>query len=193
MSLIAINLLPTRKKENLQKLIRFIFFKEILEVVLLVAAFLAMTMLWGWILLQEQFNYLSQSALLVNKEFSRYNQEVRKINFTIKALNASSQKFSPLTPRLKELIDTTPSDIKISSLNINREVGTFQISGTAQTRDSLLNFQNILKNYDWLDNLETPTSQLFQKDNINFEIKGKTKNIPLIAQDPIVSNSNTSE
>ena len=29
MPLLAINLLPTRKKENLEKLVRFIFFKEI--------------------------------------------------------------------------------------------------------------------------------------------------------------------
>ena len=194
MPLLAINLLPTRKKENLEKLVRFIFFKEILEVILIVCAFVAMTMLWGWILLQEQFNYLSQSALLVNKEFSHYNQDIRKINFTIKALDTSSQKFSPLTPKIKQLIDEMPADIKISSMDINRIKGIFYISGTAKTRDALLNFQNLIKNYTWLDELQTPTSQLFQKDNISFEIQAKLKNIPLIEPEKSTpSNNNTSE
>lgn len=191
MPFIAINLLPTRKKENLRKLIRFIFFKEILEVVLLVAAFIAMTMLWGWILLQEQYNYLSQSALLVNKEFSKYNQEVRKINFVIKSLNTSNQNWVALSPKIKELTDKMPADIKLSSININHGTGIFQISGTAKTREALLNFQNSLKSYDWLSDFQTPTSQLFQKENISFEFKAKLKNMPLIQQlKPRAANNN---
>lgn len=175
-----INLLPNRKKEGLEKLIKFLFCKEILEVILLVCAFLSMTLLWGWILLQELFSGLSQSALLVNKEFSHYNQDVRKINFTIKTLNASSVGFSPITSKIVEFATKLPPDIKITSLNLSRETGLFEISGMAKTRDGLLVFQNLLQNIDWLDEVQSPTSQLFQRQNINFEIKAKIKNIPLI-------------
>lgn len=195
MPFIKINLLPERKKENLQKLIRFIFFKEMLEVMFLVSSFIAMTMLWGWILLQEQYNYLSQSALLVNKEFSKYNQEVRKINFIVKSLNTSNQNWFPLTPKLNELITKLPADIKLSTINLNRESGVFQISGTAKTRDGLLNFQSSLKSYDWLSDFQTPTSQLFEKENISFEFKAKLKNMPAIqpAKARGANNINTGE
>lgn len=180
MSLRFINLLPERKKEGLEKLIKFLFCKEILEMILLVSTFLSITLLWSWLLLEEHFSDLSQSALSVNREFSHYNQDVRKINFTIKTLNASSLGFSPITTKIVEFINKLPADIKLNSLNFSRETGTFQISGIAKTRDGLLSFQKILQGLDWLDNVQSPTSQLFQKQNINFDIKAKIKNIPLI-------------
>ncbi|MCX6779624.1 MAG: hypothetical protein NT034_00365 [Candidatus Magasanikbacteria bacterium] len=180
MSINLINLLPERKKEGLEKLIKFLFCKEILEVILLVCAFLSMTLLWGWIILEDHFSALSQSALSVNREFSHYNQEVRKINFAIKTLNIESAGFTPLTPKVLDIINKLPSDIKLNSLDINRSSGTFQISGIAKTRDALLNLQSLLEKIDWLDHLESPTSQLFQKQDISFDIKAKIKNIPLL-------------
>lgn len=175
-----INLLPERKKDGLEKLIKFLFCKEILELILLVAAFLSVTLLWGWIILQEHYTDLSQSALSVNKEFSRYNQEVQKINFTIKNIKASSLGFSPISPKIIDFIGKLPTNIKLNSLDLSRETGTFVITGVAKTRDDLLNFQNLIQKFDWLDKIDSPTSQLFQKENINFEIRAKIKNIPLI-------------
>ncbi len=190
MSFNLINLLPERKKEGLEKLIKFLFFKEILEVILLVCAFLSMTLLWGWIILQDHFTDLSQSALSVNKEFSKYNQEVRKINSTIKTLNASSLGFSPLTPKILEFTNKLPDDIKLSSLDFSRETGTFSISGVAKTRDGLLKFQTLLQSLDWLEQVQSPTSQLFQKQDISFDIKAKTKNIPLLEPQVVKPRNN---
>ena len=175
-----INLLPERKKESLEKLIKFLFCKEILEVVLLVSAFLSMTLLWGWIILEDHFTALSQSALSVNKEFSRYNQEVKRINYTIKNLNATRLGFSPLTPKIIDFINKLPSDIKLNSLDINRSTGTFQISGVAKTRDGLISFQTLLQKLDWIHQIQSPTSQLFQKQDIGFDIRARIKNIPLL-------------
>ncbi|OGH90239.1 MAG: hypothetical protein A2537_00785 [Candidatus Magasanikbacteria bacterium RIFOXYD2_FULL_36_9] len=175
-----INLLPPSKKGLLEKLVKFIFFKEILEIVLLVAAFLSVILLWSWYALQNQYNDLSQSALLVNREYSHYNQEIRKLNQIVRQFNTANATFSPLTPKILELIENLPNSIKINSLNINRKNNQIVISGTAQTRDELLKYQSSLKNYSWIESVQTPTSQLFQKDNVNFEIKANTKNIPKI-------------
>jgi len=180
MNFANVNLLPDRKKNNLEKLIRFIFFKEIIEVALLVSAFLAMMLLWGYMILQEHFNDLSTSALSVNREFSRYNQEVRKINLTIKSLNFSGKNFYPLTPQLNSFFSDLSKDIKINSFNLDRETGMIDIAGTAKTRQTLLNFQDQLSGYSYLEKVEAPISQLFQKENINFEIRAKTKNVPLL-------------
>lgn len=191
MSFNLINLLPERKKEGLEKLIKFLFFKEILEVILLVCAFLSMTLLWGWIILQDHFTDLSQSALSVNKEFSKYNQEVRAINSTIKTLNASSFGFSPLSPKITEFINKLPADIKLNSLDFSRESGTFAISGVSKTRDGLLNFQSLLQKIDWLDQVQSPTSQLFQKQDISFDIRAKIKNMPLIEPQIVKPRNNS--
>lgn len=179
-----INLLPPSKKGLLEKLVKFIFFKEILEIILLVAAFLSVILLWSWYALQNQYNDLSQSAMLVNREYSHYNQEIRKLNTVIKQFNSANSSFVPITPKILELIERLPSDIRINSLTINRKNNLVIISGTAKTRDALLIYQSSLKNYSWIEGVQTPTSQLFQKDNVNFEIKANPKNLPPLNSGP---------
>lgn len=173
-----INLLPPSKKGLLEKLIKFIFFREMLEIVLLVAAFLSVILLWSWFALQNQFNDLSQSAMLVNREYSHYNQDIRKLNILVKQFNSANKGYTPLSPKLLEIITKLPADIKLNSLFINRKANTMTISGIAKTREALLAYQASLKDYSWLEAVQTPTSQLFQKDNVNFEIKANTKNLP---------------
>lgn len=162
----------------LEKLIKFIFFKDMLEIVLLVAAFLSVILLWSWFALQNQFNNLSQSALLVNREYSHYNQDIRKLNIVVKQFNLSNKSYAPLSPKILELATKLPNNIKLNSLFINRKDNTVTISGIAKTREALLAYQETLKNYSWIGSVETPTSQLFQKENVNFEIKASPKNLP---------------
>jgi len=173
-----INLLPPSKKSLLEKLVKFIFFKEMVEVILLVAAFLSVILLWSWFALQIQFNDLSQSSMLVNREYSHYNQEIRKLNSLIRQFNTANKSFAPLTPKLSEIITKLPADIKLNSLSIDRKNNLVIISGVAKTREALLSYQSSLKDYSWLDSVQTPTSQLFQKENVNFEIKASPKNFP---------------
>lgn len=174
-----INLLSIEKKKRLEQLIKFIFFKELVEIILLVSALLSIVLLLSQSILQREFNDLSQSATLVNREFSHYNQEIRKINSIIKNFNNASKNYSPLSPKILEFIQKTPSDIKISSLNIDQTAGTIIISGTAKTRNSLLSYQDSLKKYAWISGVQAPTSQLFQKDNVNFQINARIKKLEL--------------
>jgi len=176
---IKINILPDRKKQGTEKLIKFIFFKEMLEIILLVVSVLSIVLIWNWVVLQEQFNGLTESALLVNKEFSRYNQDIKKINFVIKELNYSSKNFFPLTEKITQLSEKLPDDIKLNSVVINYEKMEIVISGVAKTRDGLLNYQSDLKKYNWLNEITTPVSQLFQKENTGFEIHAKIKRMPI--------------
>ncbi len=193
MSFNLINLLPERKKDGLEKLIKFLFCKEILEVILLVATFLSVTLIWSWVILEDHFIALSQSALSVNKEFSHYNQEVRKINFTIRTLNTASADFSPIAPKIIDFINKLPKDIRLNSLDLSRENGTFSISGVAKTREALINFQTLLQSLDWLNQVDSPTSQLFQKQDISFDIKAKIKNIPLLEPQKIRAVNNADQ
>lgn len=172
----TLNLLSKQKRWRLEHLTKFIFVRDILEIVLLIYTMLAIILLWSWIVLQEDFNNLAESSTLVNREYSRYNQEIRDVNNLIKDLNKTSQIYLPITPKLSEIIQTLPKDIKLSAINIDRGLNNVTISGTALTRDALLVYQEQLKKISWLEKFETPTSQLFQKENINFEMRAKLKN-----------------
>ncbi|EKD42951.1 MAG: hypothetical protein ACD_72C00526G0004 [uncultured bacterium] len=176
----ALNLLSDHKKIKLEKLLLFIFCKKLLEIIILVATFIATILLLSWYVVQEQFNSLTQSALLVNKEFSSYNQNIREVNTNIRQLNLSAQNFATISDKLINLAQLMPSGIKLNSLEIDRRTGTFIISGLSKTRDGLLTYQEQIKQYGWIVDAQTPTSQLFQKENTSFEIHAKIKNIPLL-------------
>lgn len=174
----TINLLSREKRGRLEHLTKFIFIRDILEIILLVYTILAIILLWSWIVLQEDFNNLAESSTLINREYSKYNQEIRQVNEDIKNFNQATKYYSPITPKLAEIINSLPEDIKINSIELDGAQSRVVLSGVALTRDALLNYQKALKQVSWLENIETPTSQLFQKENINFEVKAKASGLP---------------
>ncbi|KKP59539.1 MAG: hypothetical protein UR53_C0001G0039 [Candidatus Magasanikbacteria bacterium GW2011_GWC2_34_16] len=173
---VTLNLIPPDKKNHLKNLVRFIFIREILEIIIFISAMLAISLLWSWMVLQDQFNNLANSAILVNRDYSKYNTEIRTINSAVKNISQSSQGYFPVSPKIADIIDTLPNDIKINSIEINRTQNKITIAGTALTREAFLNYQAVCQSIPWLEKVETPTSQLFQKENISFEIKANLKN-----------------
>lgn len=176
---INFNLLPVAKKNRLDYIINFLLTKDILELVILVGSILATTLIWSWIFLEKDFADLAASAAAINREHYTYNQDVKNINNLVRSINLANQSFAPVTPRAKELINSLPNDIKLSSMQIDRRAQTLVITGTALTRSALLNYQAVLNKISWITQVETPASQLFQKDNINFEFRAKLKNLSL--------------
>lgn len=179
---INLNLLPVVKKNRLDYIINFLLTKDILELVILIGSILTAALIWGWIFLENDFAALAESAAAINREYYTYNQDVKKINNLVRNINLANQNFLPVTQKAKELINTLPKDIKINSLQVDRRAQTLVIAGTALTRSALLNYQNVLNNISWITQVETPASQLFQKDNINFEFKAKLKTVSLKSQ-----------
>ena len=179
---INLNLLPVVKKNRLEYLISFLLTKNILELVILISSVLAATLIWSWIFMENDFAVLAKNAAAVNREYYTYNQDVKDINNLVRNINLANQNFVPITPKLKELINSLPNDIKINSMQIDRRAQMLVITGTALTRSALLNYQDVLNEISWITQVETPASQLFQKNNINFEFKAKLKNLSLKSQ-----------
>lgn len=176
---IDLNLLPVVKKNRLEYVINFLLIKDILELTIIIGSVLAATLIWSWIFLENDFANLAASAAAVNREHYTYNQDVKNINDLIRNVNLANQNFVPVTPKLKELISLLPNDIKINSLQIDLRAQTLTINGTALTRSALLNYQGVLNGTSWITKVETPASQLFQKENVNFEFRAQLKNISL--------------
>lgn len=179
---INLNLLPVVKKNRLDYIINFLLTKDILELVIIIGSVLTATLIWSWIFLENDFAALAESAAAINREYYTYNQDVKQINNLVRNINLANQNFLPITPKAKELINSLPKNIKLSSIQVDRRAQTLIIAGTALTRSALLNYQDTLNNISWITQVETPASQLFQKDNINFEFKAKLKIISLKGQ-----------
>lgn len=170
---IKINLLPPAKQKRLENLVKFIFSKYILEIVIFFVSIIAIMMLWSWMVLQDGFAKLAISSITINKENVTYNKDVRNINYKIKRLQKSSQAYNPITPYLQDIINNLPANIKLNALYINRDSKEIVLQGVAKTRQALLDYQTKLKKITWLGSFDTPISKLFQKENVSFEFKIK--------------------
>jgi hypothetical protein len=181
---LQLNLLSPEKKTNLLNLARFLFLKEMLEFLIFTLAILAIMMLCGWYVLAGIFSDVTESALVVNRETPTINQDVRRLNYNTKNLVAAGKEFYPLTPRLLDIINSLPPTIKLNAISINRETNSITINGTAETRDDLLNYQTIIASIPWMNSASSPASQLFQKDNINFDLHATLVNFPPLKSSP---------
>ncbi len=173
---IKINLLSPNKQKHLERMVKFIFSKYILEIVIFFAAIIASFMIWSWIILQEGFAQLAATSATVNKEYLSQNKDIRDINFKIKNIQKSSQSYNPLTPYLRDVMNNLPANIKLVSFYINITNKEVILQGVAKTRQDLLNYQTELLKIGWLSAVSTPVSKLFQKENISFEFKTGIKN-----------------
>ncbi len=178
MHFFTLNVLSPLKKNKLEQLIRFLFTKNILEISLLFLALLATTYVWGWLVLSQLFTDLSHSALLVSRDRWQFNQEIKTINLAIKQMDRASQYYVTLTPKLIELATSTPGDVIITSLTVDRRQKNLTLSGVAKTRASLLTFEKALHAIRWIEHPTTPLSQLLTKTDIRFQITADLKNFP---------------
>ena len=126
---LGLNLLPPYKKNRLEYLANFIFSKGILEMIIFICALLGISLLWSWVVLQEDFTNLATTASSVNEEYANYNKEIRSINQIIREINNASANYSAITPQLQEIADSLPGNIKLNSLQIDRANKIFNFPG----------------------------------------------------------------
>lgn len=175
-----LNLLSPEKKKNLNILVRYLFAKELLEIVIFTLALLAMMYIFAWFVIAGAMSDAVASSLLVNREAPPINRDIQNLNHSTKNIVSSAENFTALMPKILEISNVLPPDIKLVGLDISRSGNSITLSGTAATRDALLNFQKVIENIKWIKGVTAPTSQLFQKENINFDIHGQLVGLPTL-------------
>lgn len=168
--ILNLNLLPKNKKKELIILTRINLVKNFLNnsfyLLLIFLCFLTIF----YYNLNQQLNNLNQSKSLVDNSFVEYNKEIRQLNQSIKNINVAGQNYQELTPKFLDLLQTVPSNIKISSFSLSLDKKALFLPGVAKDRDALLSYETLLKNISWIKNVDIPKSQLLQKENISFNI-----------------------
>lgn len=172
-----LNLLPQEQKKETRLIMQLSLLKDTLSRLGLILVFLIFFLSLINLTLKEQLKNLEDSSSLVNTGYANYNFEVAEINKKIASITAAGKQYKVLTPKILELMETIPADIKISSLHMDIYSSEIALPGTARTREDLLRFEEDLKKIEWVTGVDLPKSQLFQKDNIPFEIKIKTQNL----------------
>lgn len=173
------NLLPKEEKEILKNGFKMRFF--IIGNIFFIVAFLVgtATLLPSFILAQDRLALISTLNSTNKNEDENSVKDIlrvpKEIELKLKFIQSNSKSVS-LIQTLNSVFSNMPKAIKIDSLSFNRqgentkEKITIIISGIAGDRNSLVEFESVLKNNNLFKNVEVPVSSLAKDKDLPFSI-----------------------
>jgi Tfp pilus assembly protein PilN len=169
------NLLPDSEQkflrtEKLFRTILFAFFLGLLTLAVVAGFFWAMLQV---VILNADGVAAQVQSLEKAAQESTAGQVQEKISLLNKNINSLSNNYSNQTHWtvvLEKLLALTPVTIRFTRLDAATEEATLEISGVATSRADLISFQDTLKAAAFVQKMETPLSNIIEKEDVVFEI-----------------------
>ncbi len=179
--MIILNLLPPEKKKDLATEVSFSQVRKGLVILLFSCVFcICLTVAVRVLLIQELQSIENDIENLTESLATQGNETVeeiiKKINNKGLQLTKTQESYIEWSDTLYQLGQTPNSNIQIKSIQINRDDETFDIQGFAKNRDDLLDFKELLERLNFLENINSPISNLIKKEDITFQLTGNFKN-----------------
>lgn len=191
--MINLNLLPLKEKKLIwQKKIldQFLFYEGIILfafvflIILLQITQLAIT--WELFLPQQKLKETLNPQTIINQE-KLLNQQIKKTNYLIDEITYFQKKQKKWSQPINQLIQDIPPSLHISSLQLIKQnkithhpkskkivIVTEQkiiIRGIAESRKSLINTENLLKENNCFQKIDSPISNYLKKNQIEFSFE----------------------
>jgi len=175
--MIILNLLPAEKKhsfavERTQRLQRK------LVVVFLTSLVLSVIILFTtkWYIDFEIKSIDAQIAAtqqVLRSQGDDSNTQIKIMNEQLSQLQVVQKEHVVWPTVLNQLTDTMVPGVTLNSVSFDATIQSFTINGTALTRQNLVSYKEKLSSLPFISNIESPLSDLIQRENINFQFKGK--------------------
>lgn len=177
--MLTANLLPPVEKnylalEGVRRIIRF--FAALFSVIFILGIFFilpsyfTLTFEVKELLRSLDIEGVASRELAVDSVFDRAS-DIRKAMVAIRSSGEISRKYSE---RLDDFFLVKDGAVSITTLNIRKD-SSFSISGVAQTRRSLLDFEGALRDSGKFQDISSPFSNIIPERNIHFTLQGKYK------------------
>lgn len=170
-----LNLLPPKEKEFL-KIKEREFFIITLSIrlcwfLLIIIAFL----LFGIFFLKTNLSSLSKQITIQKKfleskkEYKELENKAKKFNEFVIFLDKIQKDRLDYSKILLQLTEQMPSQVKLNSFSLDKQ-GQIFLRGNARERSDFLRFKENLEKSNLYKKIDSPLSNIVQKDNINFEL-----------------------
>ncbi len=118
--------------------------------------------------LQQQID--DELALKGDSRITTINDATNELNATIASVSVIQANYIQWTSFFVTFADLVPPGIRINSLNIDTDDLSATLSGTATTRETYQAFLAALETSTLFTSVNSPISNLIQKENISFTI-----------------------
>lgn len=176
--MLTANLLPAEEK----KLIRI---EEYQRIVHFFGIAVILVLMVGLVLLLPSYIFLSATKMNLEEQSAAEAALAKKLKLgealssatQAGALLAEIRTFLDQPSRASALVKTLFADapgVQVETLSITSD-GDVALSGSAQTRDDVLNFQKQLQDSQLLDTLTFPIADIIPRADLHFTMHGKLK------------------
>jgi Tfp pilus assembly protein PilN len=169
--MITLNLIPRQQKEILKNNKLYQLIREAVMLLFLFASVVSIMMLLSRFFLEHQLADLAQRNAASIRSNEATNQRISNINSKISIVDSIQKNFQPTAPLLAAIANATPENIKLEQIRFFRQQLTLEISGSAKTRNDLLELKKSLSEAAWIKSFDLPLSSLVDKENNKFNIK----------------------
>ena len=165
-----------RDANQFQKNYRIIQSVMIVSVITLVI--ISAVLFISQIILQEKLDTITADTLEIMEQVEderslNLSETVQGFNSLLGNVSKIQTEYSAWSNILIEISGSTTNGVIINSINLQKSNSSFQFSGIADTRDSLLAFKTNLEQSPFFNNIESPISNLLTKENISFSLTGE--------------------
>lgn len=165
--MITLNLLSPTQKEALRARVIFAMTERLMIVLISVMLLGCIFLLLLKIELTKTLAEV-QARQVLTSDYARANNDIRSLNRQVVRVEALQKLALSPSSLFRDLAIRTPQGVAITSLDLDMKSGSMRLNGIAARRDGLLAFEAALKQSPYVKSLESPISNLFQKNAINF-------------------------
>ncbi|MGB0757126.1 MAG: PilN domain-containing protein [Patescibacteria group bacterium] len=170
MSKLSLNLLsPTERMESSLQW-HYVIIKNVIFMILSVTFVIAVMLFGAKLILLNRLTEAEMQISLVNASLAGTNQKIANVNKDLRDIEKIQKEFVPWSESLWNVLTLVPNEIQVSSLRLSSDESTIYIDGIAQTRESLLEFQESLETAQFAENVYLPLASLLQKTDITFNV-----------------------
>lgn len=174
----GINLLPEKLKENFNTRKKSLIVGAISLLMTVITLFAGTYTTFKLQNSKYQQDHLTAQKSSVNKMIygTRYQEirgQISTFNKEVDELNIIDQGLFSIPSTIEKIYKLMPKNVEITSLTYFDETLTFEISGIANNRESLLKTESNLKTADFIEEVIAPISNYDEKTTIPFQIKIK--------------------
>ncbi len=171
-SMITLNLIPARDKQELRLLNLFLALKNIVALTLVGVIAIAIGLIAAKLFLQNYFTYLVNSNVL-NIGIGRFSsREIRGFKQTLGRVQQIQTGYVPWSELLLNLNRHVGPGVTLTDLTLQND-GSATLVGVAQTRENLLQLQTALIAAGLTPPFELPFAVKLQRENVRFDLRLK--------------------
>ncbi len=171
--MIALNLLSPEQKNTLLARVIYAMIERLMIFFVALTLSLAIVLLLVKISLTQVLT-VAISRQVLSSQYVGVNNETKRLNNIAIQVAKLQSAIVPIDSLIEDVASRTPPGITLDSLNYDVKSNAMGLSGRADTRGHLLDYEEALRGSPFVKSLDSPISNLFQKTDISFTLQAIT-------------------